>query len=456
MQSHTILITETENSDKIKISHASILDVWQSNRTDFNLIDRDTYKRLENFYKNNYKGEIHIVSKQDAWQMLVRIYASTSPDKITDLLNDFKQNVLKTVSRSNTWNYLKMLIDATSSCINKFENDYFQILRICCSASLYKEGFLCIELMEQNINIEENDNLLLNKLLYLSILDEHEAAMELYKKALRRNEINQQTLIKLKLLILNSYIVIGDRKSCQKIDTELNHIRGFKHLPEYAIYLRLTNIYTIPSRAIGDAKRSISLFHRQGNYIQEGKSYITYSKLLSSLGKHKKAIKMIKRAERLLSDSNDSFSCIYNNLAGYLLLSGEHGAEVWNYLDIAEIYSVSTYDKLSVIQNKLAWCYENNLFIRLDLLENKALELIELEPSKFLQCTTLYNLYITMKKAGLEEKANNYYLKVISLKDKCSYVRARLDGITWKNRYIKPRIKKPYHICYLSFWVFDL
>ena len=61
-----------------------------------------------------------------------------------------------------------------------------------------------------------------------------------------------------------------------------------------------------------------------------------------------------------------------------------------------------------------------------------------------------------MGKAGHEEKAKYYYSRVLSLKNKCSYIKARIDGITWKTRYIKPRLKKPYHICYLSFWVFDL
>ena len=456
LRNHTISIKATDDSSIISVSHASILDVWQSNKADFILINKDTYNRLKIFYEKNYSGDIHIVTKQNAWQMLAKIYSYTSPKKIEDLLNDFKLNIMRTISRSNTWSYLKMLVDVTCNNIDKFENTYYQILQICCSASLYEEGFYCIRIMEHFFDIEKNKNLLLNKVLYLSILDKHDEAIKLYNDTSVKAEMDQETLIKIKLLILNSYIVKGDIKSCRKIDKELNNITGFKKLPEYAIYLRLTNIYTMPSHAVKDAKRSIHLFHKQGNYIQEGKSYITYSKLLSSMGKHKKAIKMISIAEQLLIGTNDGLSCIYNNLAGYLLLSGVHGSDVWNYLDIAEIYSVSTYDKLSVIQNKLAWCYENDSFIRLDLLENKALELIELEPSRFLQCTTLYNLYITMKKAGLDEKANMYFSRVLSLKDKCSYVKARLDGITWKTRYIKPRLKKPYHICYLSFWVFDL
>lgn len=453
---NTIMIRVTNGSDIISISHASILDVWDLNKADFNSINKDTYKRLKIFYEENYSGDIHIVSKQFSWQMLARIYGHISPENIEGLLNDFKQNIMRTISRENTWNYIKMLVDATCNSIDKFTSAYFKILQICCNAALYQEGFYCISLMEKSLDIYKTKNLLLNKVLFLSILDRHDDAIMIYNDAIINTELDQKTIIKLKLLILNSLIVNGNITECKKIDKELTSIKGFKSLPEYAYYLRLTNIYKQPSKAVKDAKKSIHLFHKRHDFIQEGKSYITYSKLLSSIGKHKKAIKMIDAARRLLSETNDGLSCIYNNWAGYLLLSGVHSSEIWDYLDIAELYSFSTYDKLSVIQNKLAWCYENDSFTRLELLENKALELIELEPSKFLQCTTLYNLFVTMRKAGYKEKARYYYSRVLLLKNQCSYVKARIDGITWETRYIKPRLKKPYHICYLSFWVFDL
>lgn len=455
-QNNTVSTYENENTEQIMISHASTLDVWNSKDSNFTAIDKDVYMRLKNFYNDNYDGKINVVNRQTAWQMLISIYSIVEPSKIMELLNDFKTNIIKVISREDTWNCLNLLINATKNKIKELKNVYFQILRICCNASLYNEGYLCIQLMEKQINIDIDSDLLLNKVLFLSILDKHDEAIDLYNRVIGKNEMDNSTLIKLKLLILNSYIVLGNQNACLKIDYELVHIFKIKQQPEYAMYLRLTNIYVSPSRALKDAKKSIKLFHRQENFIQEGKSLITYSKLLSSLGKHKKAIKKIKLAEKLLSESNEGFSCIYNNLAGYLLLSGEHGPEVWNYLDIAELYSVSTYDKLSVAQNKLAWCYENNSYVRLDLLESKILELVELEPSKFTCCTALYNLYVTMEKAGYKDKANMYYLRAMSLKDKCSYVKARVDGIKWKTRYIKPRIAKPYHICYLSFWVFDL
>lgn len=449
-------IQNSQQSEQITIAHASIIDVWQSNGSDFEAIDNEIYKRLSRFYGENYFGKIFAVNKEFAWKMLIRIYSVYQPDKIMELLDDFNLNLTKTISPSNIWNYLKLLIEYTKDNIINLQSVYFKILQICCNASLYEEGYSCITLMEKMIDIEESSELLLNKILFLSILDKHDAVLELYKKALNKIEKYNQTWIKLNLLVLNSYIALGDRKSCQNIDAELIKMRGFKSQPEYAFYLRLTNIYMQPSHALRHAKKSAEIFHKQGNQKQEGKSLITYSKLLSSMGKHDKAIKTIKHAKELLTDFNEGMSCIYNNLAGYLLLSGEHDSDVWDYLDIAETYSVSVYDKLSVVINKLAWCYENNSFVRLDLLESKALEFIELEPSKFIHCTTYYNLYITMKKAGFAAKAEKYYSNAISLKDKCSYIRARFDGITWKTRYIKPRIETPYHICYLSFWVFDL
>lgn len=452
----TIKFKKNENTDIIMISHASILDVWKSGDSNFTVIDKVTQKKLENFYNDNYCEKINVVDKQFSWQMLMRIYAINKPDKIIELLDDFKLNVMKTISRENTWNYLNLLIQHTKNKIPELKKVYFKVLQICCLASLYNEGYYCIQLMEEQLDIEKNDDLLLNKLLFISILDEHNTVIELYKKALSRTEPFSSTWIKLKLMVLCSYIALGNNGECWKIDKELARIHGFKNKAEYPIYLRLTNIYKKSSKCIYDSKKSAKIFHKLKDYRQEGKSLITYSKLLSSLGKHKKAIEIIIRAKNLLEGANEGMSCIYNNLASYLLLSGEHGEEILNYLDIAEIYSVSTYDKLSVVLNKLAWCYENNSFTRLDLLENRALELIELEPSKFIHCTTYYNLYVVMKKAGFEGKSNKYFLRAVELKDKCSCIKARIDGITWKNRYLKPRIQKPYHICYLSFWVFDI
>ena len=101
-----------------------------------------------------------------------------------------------------------------------------------------------------------------------------------------------------------------------------------------------------------------------------------------------------------------------------MLLSGEFDCTVWDYLNIADQHSVSTYDKLSVIINKLAWCYENNAFVRLDLLKNQALELINKEPSKLMHCTAYYNLSIAYRKAGMIDQAISAKIKLSQLREK--------------------------------------
>lgn len=456
LSSQVICTKINEDNEQISLIHASILDAYKNNISDFIDIDKDVYKRLSLFYTKVYGGSVTVVSKEAAWQILVKLYSINNPEKIMELLKDFQTNTLRNISRDSTWRYLNKLIECTKDNIPRFKDIYFQILRICRIASLYEEGYSCIQLMERSINITSDDDLLLFKLIYLTILDHHETVIEEYKSVISRIEKFSHTWIKLKLLVLNSFIALNDKNACTNIDIELNQMPGFKHSNEYAFYLRLTNIYTKPSQALKNAKKSIKLFQRKGDNIQAGKSYITYSKLLSSLGKHKKAIDNIKQAKRLLENTNQGISYIYNNWAGYMLLSGEFDRTVWDYLNIADQHSISTYDKLSVIINKLAWCYENNAFVRLDLLKNQALDLIHKEPSQLMHCTAYYNLSIVYRKAGIIDQADRYYQEAVNLKEKCSCIKARIDGVTFKTRHLIPRIKKPYHICYLSFWLFDL
>lgn len=447
---------EDKTNTQVYIAHASIIDVWQDARIDFSAIDKETYTRLLAFYQDCYHEKTRAAGKQFAWQMLIQLYASHKPDEISNLLGDFKTNVIKHISRENTWNYLNALIQCTQKNITEFEDVYFKILQICLSASLYSEGYSCIQLMEQQLNIESNDRLLLNKLLYLSILDRHNDVIAIYRQVINTTEKKGKTWINLKLLVLNSFTALDEKQACISIHHELIKMPGLRKSAEYAIFLRLTNIYLKPARAINNARKSVKYFRKQGNTIQEGKSLITYSKLLSSVGKHKKAIELIERAKDLLSVQNEGMSCVYNNLACYLLLTGEHGRDVWYYLDMAEMYSVSTYDKLSVTLNKLAWCYENRTFSRIDSLESNALDLIKLEPSQLMHCTTYYNLQLVMRAAGNKKKAEKYYDRAVALKEKSSCIKARIDGVTRNTYYLKPRIQKPYHICYLSFWVFDV
>lgn len=59
----------------------------------------------------------------------------------------------------------------------------------------------------------------------------------------------------------------------------------YKTYDEYAIFLRLTNIYLPNKKALKYAKQSVELLDKHYNVYQKGKSQITYAKLLAGLGK---------------------------------------------------------------------------------------------------------------------------------------------------------------------------
>lgn len=54
---------------------------------------------------------------------------------------------------------------------------------------------------------------------------------------------------------------------------------------EYAVFLRLTNIYLPNKKALKYAKQSVKMFDKYNNVYQRGKSQITYAKLLAGLGR---------------------------------------------------------------------------------------------------------------------------------------------------------------------------
>lgn len=223
---------------------------------------------------------------------------------------------------------------------------------------------------------------------------------------------------------------------------------------EYAIFLRLTNVYLKDNQAIRYAAKSVKEFRKLGNNIQEAKSLITYSKLLSGLGRHKKAIRTINKAEKLLGNKYVGRHMIYSNYAAFLLMAGKKDKNIWMMLERSECSAVVPYDKLAIITNKLVWCYENNNYDYLNYLINEANKLILLEPDEHVHILIYYNLYLLFNKMGQYDEAQKYYKLAYDNRNKCSYVNYRFEKIVSREMYY--RLRHPWHICFLSYWTYDL
>ncbi len=194
--------------------------------------------------------------------------------------------------------------------------------------------------------------------------------------------------------------------------------------------------------------------YKYNNVYQRGKSQITYAKLLAGLGRNGRALSMLREAEKSLKNYSIRGNVLWVDEADILMDQGIHDNHVWDLLQKSEFTAVIPYDKLAIIIVKLAWCYENDKFTKANLLIERGLDIIPLEPDHHIHALFYYNAYAVLNKSGEIEKSQIYYNKAYALKEHSRYIRARIDGPKTKEE--KNRIKHPWYIIYLSFWNHDI
>ena len=290
--------------------------------------------------------------------------------------------------------------------------------------------------------------------MYLSALDMHQKNVELYEKFSPTLVSDSRAYFNLHMIVLCSFRSLNDYERCFQIHRLLYRKRKQMNKYDYAMFMRLTNVYLPDNKALFYARKSIYIFHKLGNYAQESKSMITYAKLLSGLGHNHKALSSILKAEQLLKNRYMGRHMIYNNQAAFLLMQGKTDDYILHLLNQAECSAIVPYDKLGIIVNKLVWCYQNKKYDILDLLISKATDLIPQEPDEHVHVLIYYNLYLVYSQMNNHSAAENYYRLAFNNSDKCKFVKARLDSV--KTPEMKYRLKFPWHVCYLSFWTYDL
>lgn len=446
-------IIDIQNKNII-IKHASLIDAWKRNNVQFDEYNNLAYAKLESYFLNVLHSCKNNTQKDYAWVILLQMYAAKNPYKIHTLLSEMQTKIITQISPTNTWKYLSQLINVTKEKVLQFKTIYFQILHICFQMELYSEGYFCLNIMEQKISILACNKLLLYKSMFLSALDKHEENINLYQSYLPLLGKKSNEYFNLKLIVLCSFRSLNKYDKCLELHHELYSQRKYMSDYVYSIFLRLINIYMPDDKAINFARKSMKKFHKLGNATQEAKSMITYAKLLSGLDHGHKAIKTILKAEKLLVGQYIGRHMIYCNQAAFLLMQGKTDDNIFFLLEQAECSAVVPYDQLGIIVNKLVWCYQNKRYDLLDLLIAKANRLIPYEPDEHVHVLIYYNLYLLFKQKGDLQTATKYYNLAYTKKSKCKFVEARFDNIQTKE--MKYRLKYPWHICYLSFWTYDL
>lgn len=442
-----------ENNSFYELKHASIIDQWEKHIDEFERINTVVYGRTKNFYLG-YLESSNISESNEAWRRLLYLYSKVEPFEIKKLLPQLESKIIISISPEDAWDYIKQLYEIVREDISKNKSILFRLLEICYKLELYVNGYEILCFLENSGQFLESKLLLLHKLLYLSALDQHENVVELFENIKPKISLESRIGLNMMLACLSSYRYTGQTSECIKIHKKILTTPIYRTYYEYAVFLRLTNIYLPNKKALKYAKQSVKMFDKYNNVYQRGKSQITYAKLLAGLGRNGRALSMLREAEKSLKNYSIRGNVLWVDEADILMDQGIHDNHVWDLLQKSEFTAVIPYDKLAIIIVKLAWCYENDKFTKANLLIERGLDIIPLEPDHHIHALFYYNAYAVLNKSGEIEKSQIYYNKAYALKEHSRYIRARIDGPKTKEE--KNRIKHPWYIIYLSFWNHDI
>lgn len=441
------------NDSYYYLSHASISDMWHKYSDKFEIIDSETYSKLEPIYLDILKyPEAQYVTSDYALLSLLKLYSTFDPSKISSLIKKLKDMILFNITPLKAWNYLSIFIEFTKQNPEYYLNVYFDILCICFELELYNEGFECIYILKKNQI--QSDLLILYESMYLSALDKHPMNI----KFCNENENILKTergRFCLQLISLSSYRSIGDNESCISLFLKLRDNKYKKYL-EYGYLLRLTDMFLPKDECLNYVEDSVDFFNNKNMKHQVGKSLITLSYVLSGLGKTDLALEKVKLAEQYLKDKRMGEHMFLVNKAAIMLLQGNYSKEVLEYLNRAEFSATVPFDKLAIYINQIVWCIENPDKAHIaNLIIKNAERLLNEEPDLHIHALLYYDLYVYYKNDPNENmKSKYYYNKAKEIMQYCLPVRDRI--LNKEHVSTKFILTKKWHICYLSYWTFDI
>jgi len=393
-------------------------------------------------------------SDNETWLKLLHIYSIFEPQKIDSLFDKLEKGLIDYISADNAWTYLKAFINCTKNNIVCYKELYIRIVNICFECELYQEGFECLNLLINTDLLSTDVYLLELYAMFLSALDRHEENIKFCTYQLNRvPTITDQAYLNFSLILLTSYRSLNMVDKCKPMFDKLIKTTVYRKYKEYGYLLRTTDMYLPKHQSTIYIYKSYRFFMSRDK-IQAGKSLITLSYVLANLGHTYLANRAILKAEQLLKGKRMGAHMLLVNKAAICLMRGEHDLDVYEMLDQAEISAKVSFDKLAIYINKLIWCYENKDFERKDLIINSILHYLSIEPDKHIIAIGHYNLSVFYKLMNDLEDAKIHYNLACKLQRNCIPIMNRLNKV--KSRDTDAMCSKPWHVCFLAYWTYDI
>lgn len=453
MQERKIISIENK---VIEIKHASIIDTWEQYRkNDFELYHLIACSNLSITLRQQFDSRsISYYSLGQLLLLLFKVYELYDPSLIYGLVMGLTNKVIDTIDPKELLRSMKLLISITEHNATSDTAVYHRILEICYDYELFSDGLSLINQISEKEKLDEK--ICLYKFLFLTELDKNQEVVRDVKLLRESSVIPSRVWLILSLLLIINYRKTNSKASCQTIADEIDrHVNKLINYPEYGYYLRLQALFLPRDKGLNVVKESVLFFSQSGNKLQASKSQITYSFYLAITGHLTDAIREITQAEAYLKEAHISRHMFENNKAAISLLLGNWGDDVWTALEHAELSASKPFDLLAIANNKLVWCIENESYERCELLINRINRLFVHVEDKHLHSFINYNLYLLYKGMGNQETAQKYYREADRLKNFCHTLKCRIDH-TSTDDHTDFLLTKPWHVCFLTYWCFDL
>lgn len=412
------------------------------------------YDYYEKIVRNNENSQIS-AKISESIIILLKIIELYVPNRIINLSNYIHMIAKYFVSPEKAWQPISLLLNELSKYRNDYLETYYNIIDLCCDLELYKEALqIWCDIKEIAFNQNEYEfnrpNFIHCKVHYLS--DKYDEVISFAHNQLQ-HEIRPTSELYYSIYLIITYRATNQYEKIPPIVNNINdNLMRFKNLPQYGLFLRISETYKSRTNAIPDVKESVKFFKDHGLEIQAAKAQTSLSFLYTITGELSNGLNSLLEAKSVLKKSYLHITC--NNEAAIRLFQGKFDSYTEDLLKEAIMHSNGIFSNLVIYSNLMIFYYETSDETNLILRINEAKELLKSLVDKHLLAVISYNLHLFLKDIDLQESQKYYELAYNNMEHDAA-LKTRICNLEPQNACERFVLTKPWHVTMLSFWETD-
>lgn len=328
----------------ISLRHASVADALQL--APDNATALTAYKYLTDYYLEMVNNPESYATYVQVVPRLAVLYSKFDPSRLALIINQFKEVIIEKFDQNDAAQLIGQAFDALGQpCETEF---HFMLIALCYEAGLYDSA---LELLQKLEPLRSE----CGQAFYCMLLnrnDLHELAIEECQKA-RKAMKNPRYQLIVQMTQMLSERSLGLRNQCQETCKRIEKTEEFHDLLEYGFFLRNKQIVLPFEESLPYIEQSITFFDQRGQKLYAAHSRLTYLVQQARLGHPQESEEELEKIASDLLHSSFERHIVYLNQASLRLLQGIADEKTLHLLDKAYMTVTTTFDRATVLNNKL-------------------------------------------------------------------------------------------------------